>query len=42
MLPIIQFLSAIPGVIKLIEMLEKKLKKKEKKKEETKPIRSEP
>jgi hypothetical protein len=33
MLPIIQFLSAIPGVIKLIEMLEKKLKKKEKKKE---------
>lgn len=34
MLPIIQFLSAIPGVIKLIEMLEKKLKKKEKKKDE--------
>jgi len=33
MLPIIQFLSCIPGVIKLFEMLEKKFKKKEKKKE---------
>lgn len=30
MLPIIQFLSAIPGVIKLIEMLERKLKTKKK------------
>lgn len=30
MLPVIQFLSAIPGLVRLFELLEKKLKAKKK------------
>jgi hypothetical protein len=36
MLPLIQFLSAIPGIMKLCQILEKKFKKKDKKKEDEK------
>lgn len=37
MLPIIEFLSSIPGIVKLVDMVKKRLNKKEKPKKEENP-----